>query len=212
MLEQFLLEYGGFSANRGRCHVIVDRDADAALVGDPLDNPGTSVTNAIEQVGFDLARATSFDAMRGRLYEYVPWDAVRRREWTALIEFKGDAWSMPVWHELESADAFVEAALAEVRAIQPYALTSMGELTVLNTVTRLRIEVPVGRALDELIEGLGTIQHISQHRFYYVDVAGNSQEDALARARSELSPHIDASAIQPTTPGAPLDQPGTLPL
>jgi len=212
MLERFLLEYGGFSSKRGRCHVIVAREMNAALVGDPLDNPGTSVTNVVEQVACDLSRAASFDTMNGRFYAYVPWDPVRRRGWTAMVEFLGDAWSMPVWHDVQRGDAFVEAALAEVRGIQPYALTEMTDLPVLNTVTRLRIEVPGGVVLDDLIDRLGTIQHISQRRFYYVDVAANGPEEALAEAREKLGHHVGAESVQLTTPGAPLDQPRTLPL
>jgi hypothetical protein len=191
---------------------VLDHAADKALVGDPLDNPGTSVTNAIEQVAFDLARATSIDTMRGQLYEYVPWDPERRREWIALVGFAADAWSMPIWNEASGEDAFVDEALAEVRAIRPYQLTNMSGLRVLNRVTRIRIEVPGGYHFDEMLGRLGSVQHISQRRFYYVDVAANSPDDALSAARQALAPHIDADNVQLTTPGAPLDQPGTLPI
>src|SRR4051812_9911151 len=95
-IEQYLLEYGGFSLSRGRCHVVLDRALDSALVGDPPDNPGTSVTKAVEQVGYELKRSLDLDvrAGAGRLYQYVPWDPDVRHERTLLVEFKADAWSM----------------------------------------------------------------------------------------------------------------------
>jgi hypothetical protein len=210
MLEQYVLEYGGFSAARGRCHVVLDRASSQALVGDPRDNPGTSVTNAIEQIGFDLTRTLSVDVSEGRLYEYVPWDPRLRREYTARIEFKGDAWSLPVWDEADLDDQFVAAALAAVRQIQPYALSAMSNLDVVNAIVRLRIEAPAH--LHNVIGTLGTIEHISQHRFFYVDMAARSEEEGLATARKALGRYISPEQVQVTTPNAPLDQPGTLPV
>lgn len=203
-LEQCVLEYEGFSATRGRCHVILDRDASHVLVGDPRDNPGTSVTNAIEQVAFDLTRALALDVSEG-LYEYVPWDVRRRREWIAAVEFAGDAWSLPVWTDADRSIPFVAAAFEAVRRIQPYSLTNMADLQVLNRVFRLRIEA--SPMLDDVIAALGTVQHVSQRRFFYVDVAADSQEHAVRRAQEVLAAHVRPERIAATTPGAPLDQP-----
>jgi len=208
-LEQYVLEYGGFSATRGRCHVILDREGSEALVGDPRDNPGTSVTNAIEQVALDLTRALSVD-VKDSLYQYVPWDVRRRREWIAHVEFRGDAWSMPVWTDADRSRPFVGVAIEQIHKIQPYTLENMSDLQVLNRVFRVRIEAPP--QMHDLVTEAGTIQHISQRRFFYVDVQADSQEDAVSRARATVGQHIPADHVQATTPGAPLDQPGTLPV
>src|SRR5688572_30145894 len=105
MPDQVILEYGGFSQARGRCHVVFDTHDTRALVGEPLDNPGTSVTNAIEEIAFSLKSSLELDVLRGQLYQYTPWDAVIRQARTLLVEFRGDAWSMPVWTD---ADPSVE--------------------------------------------------------------------------------------------------------
>lgn len=210
-LDQYILEYGGFSVSRGRCHVVLARELERVLVGDPRDNPGTSVTNAIEQVAFDLRRTLSIDLNNGGLYEYVPWDPRRRREWIARIEFRGDAWSMPVWSDADLEDPFVSAAFAAVRLVQPYTLrTLLRDLHVINALVRLRIEADPD--LLDLIARLGTIEHISQRRYFYVDVPATTTQEALATARDALGRHVPPEQIQVTTPNAPLDQPGTLPV
>lgn len=209
MLEQYVLEYGGFSATRARCHVILDRETSDVLVGDPRDNPGTSVTNAIEQVAFDVTHALSV-SVSGGLYEYASWDIRRRRAWIARVEFHGDACSLPVWTDADRSEPFVAAAVAEIEQIQPYTLTRMGDLPVVNQVFRVRIEA--APHLHELVAKAGVIQHISQSRFYYVDVQAKSQEDAVNRARAAVAPHVAPEGVQTATRGAPLDQPGTLPM
>jgi hypothetical protein len=209
VLEQCVLEYAGFSVARGRCHVVFDRRAADALVGDPRDNPGTSVTNAIEQVASALTRTLSVDLGKGRLHEYVPWDPRMRGQWTARVDFRAGAWSMPVWNDADLDDPFLAAALMAVDEIQPYALSAMTHLDMVNRLVRLRIEAPA--ALHDLIASLGTIEHISQRRLFYVDVEARNREEALETARRMLAQHIDSEQVQMTTPNAPLDQPGTLP-
>lgn len=212
MPDQYVLEYSGFSAARGRCHVVLDHSRSAALVGDPIDNLGTSVTNAIEQIASEIRRVLNLDVTKGRLYQYVPWDVRLRREYTAVVEFHGDAWSLPVWTEVEADDDFVVSALDLVRRYQPYALAGMKELPVVNAVIRVRIDAPVGADIRERISRLGTVEHISQRRFYYVDIAAQTEEEALAVALRELRPEVSPEHVHVTTPNAPLDQPGTLPI
>lgn len=60
---------------------------------------------------------------------------------------------------------------------------------------------------------LGSLEHISQQRFYYVDVKADGESHALEQARRTASQdaRIDLEKIVVTTPGAPLDQPNSLP-
>ncbi len=211
VLEEQILEYGGYSAARGRCHVIVTRAEQRALVGDPQDNPGTSVTNAIEQIAFDLQRTAGVDVMEGELFQYVPWDVRLRRPLVTRVEFRGDAWSMPVCTPIEEHDGFVRGALSIVHRYQPYALSEMRGVKIINRITRLRIESPLRDDVYERISQIGTIEHISQRRVFYVDVAAESDRAALTAARQSLAPAIPPESVQVTTPNAPLDNPGGLP-
>jgi len=204
VLEQFVMEYRGFSARRGRCHVLLDRELASVLVGDPSDNPGTSVTNAIERVAYEVCEWFGVNAYEEALYQYVPWEPRFRRELTSQVEFEKDAWAMPTWTEADQAGEFLSEALDVVRAIQPYQLTEMTQLEVVNGLVRLRIEA--GFDKYDWIAEVGTIEHISQRRVFYVDVAAGSPNDALSRAREQLSAIVDPELIQVTRTGAPLDR------
>jgi hypothetical protein len=212
MLEQYVLEYGGFSSSRGRCHVVVERDSSSAMVGNPGDNPGTSVTNAIEQVAYELSRTLDVDVTKGRLYEYQPWEPAFRRERTLVVEFRGDAWSMPVWTDASRNDPFVKGALELVHKFEPYLLATMKDLKVVNPVVRVRIDAVGDPTLWDLISDIGSIAHVSQRRWFYVDVEAETPEEATAIAREKLGSRVEPGRIKPTTPNAPLDQPESLPL
>jgi hypothetical protein len=212
MPDQVILEYGGFSQSRGRCHVVFDPQRSRALVGEPLDNPGTSVTNAIEEIAFSLKTSLNVEVTRGgQLYQYAPWDAAVRRERTLLVEFRGDAWSMPVWTDADESE-FLAAALAEVHAIHPYALSAMRHLPLVKSVVRVRVDAAGVTAAHDRLESIGYVAHISQRRFYYVDVRATSDEAAVAVVCEALGGQVGPDGVHATTPNAPLDQPGTLPL
>jgi hypothetical protein len=56
-VNEFLLLYRGFAQTTGWCHVVVgDGEIPVALVGQLEDNPGTSVTNAIEEIASILGK------------------------------------------------------------------------------------------------------------------------------------------------------------
>ena len=212
MFEQVILEYGGFSQSHGRCHVVFDPESFRVLVGEPLDNPGTSVTNAIEEIAFSLKTSLDLDVLRGQLYQYAPWDAMVRGERTLLVEFRGDAWSMPAWTDADETDEFVAAALADVHAIQPYALSGMQHLELVKSIVRVRVDATGVPDAYERLESIGYVAHISQFRFYYVDVRAPRDDAAVAVVLEALGEQVGPDAVQATTPKAPLDQPGSLPV
>ncbi len=75
IVKEYVLVFRGFARKASRCHVVVSNGADGSprvLVGELDDNPGTTVTNAVEEV----ARGIRRKLVKGRggfdLYEYVP--------------------------------------------------------------------------------------------------------------------------------------------
>lgn len=212
MPEQVVLEYGGFSLARGRCHVVFDPERSHALVGEPLDNPGTAVTNAIEEVAFSLKTSLGIDVSMGQLFQYTPWDAEIRRERTLLVKFHGDMWSMPVWTDPDATDAFLVSALAEVHAIKPYTLTKMSNLTLVLSIVRVRVDAAGVPGAHLRLSDVGTVEHISQRRYYYLDVRAPTEEAAVAAVYKALGGEVPNDRIEVTTPNAPLDQPGSLPV
>lgn len=166
------------------------------------------MTNAIEQIAVDIERVFGTDVGSGRLFEYAPWDPRRRRSWVSKVEFRGDARSMPTWIDADPTDSFVEGATKLVQGIRPYTLANLAHLPLRNTLVRVRIAAPYD--LYEEISELGTIEHVARRRFFYVDVEAASGDDALRDVRTAMAGRIDAEQIQLASPGAPLDQPGSI--
>jgi len=73
------------------------------LVGELDDNPGTSVTNAIEEVAESIKREFLGGDSRFALYQYVPKDAPTLGPTFYRIEWMGQPgrFAMPVWHKVE---------------------------------------------------------------------------------------------------------------
>lgn len=209
VLDQYVLVYPGFSLSRGRCHLVVDRESSTVLVGDPRDNPGTSVTNAIEHVAAGIQDALGVDVTKGQLYQYQPWDPLLRRERTFLVEFRGEGLTMPLWGEVPQGEPFVEEGLKLVHALWPYELDQMHAFTVLNGVVRVCIDAVADKTALDMISRIGTIQHISQRRWIYVDVVAPDDAAALKKVRDVAGSVVPARV---TTPNAPLDQPGSIPV
>ena len=76
---------------------------DAVLVGELDDNPGTSVTNALEQVAESVRRELLDDDPNFDLYEYVPKGLPGLRPTFYKIEWRGEpgCFSMPEWQIVE---------------------------------------------------------------------------------------------------------------
>jgi hypothetical protein len=74
-MNEYIVVFRAFARDASRCHVIVahdDQGQKAALVGELDDNPGTSVTNALQQVA-DVIRLNLLDGdSEFQLYEYDP--------------------------------------------------------------------------------------------------------------------------------------------
>lgn len=83
---------------------------------------------------------------------------------------------------------------------------------------RIRIERIDGDTVSRLKkivedEELGTLEHITGQSWLYVDVKGEDPDEVIERAMNVLQPYgYTADSITITTAGAPLDQPGSLPV
>jgi hypothetical protein len=105
-MSQCILVFRGFGRAPSRCHVVVasdNRGAKAVLVGELDDNPGTTVTNAIEEVAESVKRELLDGDPDFVLYEYVPKGLPSLRPTFYRIEWKGQPghFSMPEWHIVE---------------------------------------------------------------------------------------------------------------
>jgi hypothetical protein len=102
-MTEYILKYPGFSRDPGVCHVVVPDEGplDSLLVGSLQDNPGTSVTNATEEIALALsellfqgARSSAFT-----MFEYEPRGLPDLTPTFYRVVWRGvsDRFSMPTW-------------------------------------------------------------------------------------------------------------------
>lgn len=127
-LTEALLRYNGAPGSVGICHVVVDYAGKRALAGELDDNPGTSVTNALETITSDIAKLYFDGKFDFRMYEYIPLDIVSRGPAIYRIDWRSPPLSMPVWEPTEPDDAFVVAAAPRTKARAEYSRKALGEL------------------------------------------------------------------------------------
>jgi hypothetical protein len=105
-MSQCILVFRGFGRAPSLCHVVVahnDRGDKAVLVGELDDNPGTTVTNAIEQVAENIRHDLLNGDYNFELYEYVPRGLPELKPTFYRIVWKGRSgqYSMPEWQVVE---------------------------------------------------------------------------------------------------------------
>jgi len=79
------------------------RGTKAVLVGELDDNPGTTVTNAVEEVAESIRQELLGGDPNFELYEYVPKGLPKLRPTFYRIEWRGEPgrFSMPEWQVVE---------------------------------------------------------------------------------------------------------------
>jgi hypothetical protein len=152
-IEEFLLVYEGFGSSTGVSHVVRSMNGrPRVLVGDPEDNPGTSVTNALERVAATVSEylldgRTDFD-----LYEFVPQGPLGDGPTFFRIDWKGGKpFSMPTWHRVSpTEDSWLPTVSDRVRARQYSVrwIRSREEVSVVDGRRRLSSSDPLGWLLD----------------------------------------------------------------
>jgi hypothetical protein len=105
-MSQFILVFRGLGRSPSWCHVVVasdERGAKAVLVGELDDNPGTTVTNALEEVAESIRRELLDGDPHFELYEYVPKGLPKLQPTFYKIEWRGQPghFSMPDWQVVE---------------------------------------------------------------------------------------------------------------
>lgn len=104
--HQSILVYRGFARAPGWCHVVHgvnEEGAKAVLVGELDDNPGTSVTNAIEEVAASVKREMLGGEGDFTLFEYAPkgMPDLRPTFYQVIWEGQPGHFSVPEWNIVE---------------------------------------------------------------------------------------------------------------
>jgi hypothetical protein len=115
-IREYLLRYRGFAAEPGVCHVVVAQNdrSSTVLVGSPEDNPGTSVTNALEQVAAEISTRILDGERNFPLYQYEPEGLPDFRPTFLRVAWTPEAFKMPQWTPVEPEREPLLAPVAEV--------------------------------------------------------------------------------------------------
>jgi hypothetical protein len=128
-MTEYLLTYAGFSKVPGICHVIAADESTDVLVGDLDDNPGTSVVNATEEIGWALSRLLfdKQDPAAFRLFEYDPHGLPDLEPTTCRVQWNGEpgTFSMPTWVPLEPDERAKIGDLIEKVRAQDYTFDAL---------------------------------------------------------------------------------------
>ena len=170
-VDEFLLAYRGYSATPGICHVVVAPEngrAPRALVGELDDNPGTSTTNAIEEVAEAISRHLLDGSEDFSLFQYQPHGLPDLRPEFYAIEWKGGRpFRWPVW---ERVDASSHPWLSSVRRYVSAEDYTRDRIDVRTRVIDASRDPRVAR--DSTTEQIGRPHDIEPPRACAVDVLG----------------------------------------
>jgi hypothetical protein len=147
-MSEHILVFRGFARASSWCHVVVGTDRQgrrAVLVGELDDNPGTTATNAIEQVAEAVTSRLLGGDREFELYEYVPKGLPDLAPTFYRIEWKGRAgqFSSPEWHVVDpGSDPWLRTLRSQVmeRDYTSRALIEQRGLKVVDA--RAREELP----------------------------------------------------------------------
>jgi len=101
-MNEYVLVFRGFARRPSWCHVVVSDATNGdrhVLVGELDDNPGTTVTNAIEEVAHGIRRKIVKGKRNFDLYEYVPVGLPELKPTFYRIKWNGapGRFAMPTW-------------------------------------------------------------------------------------------------------------------
>lgn len=152
-MREFILIYAGFGREPGWCHVVVSTAPGfrAALLGELQDNPGTSVTNALEEAANGVASTTFEGRHDFSIYQYDPAGIPTLKPTFWEITWKGAAgtFALPLWEPVDPAhDQWLTKAQKYVMP-ENYTAVSLRESRALRLVD--------SRTLKDPVSGLDTI-------------------------------------------------------
>jgi hypothetical protein len=151
-LAEFLLYFDGFSRAESVCHALVDRSFGVVL-GELEDNPGTSLTNALENACAVVA-TRFFDRRTGfQVFEWLPTDPVTREPGMFRIKWHADGFRLPEWERAVELPAAVSQAKDRILKYSPY---DSRQIAASPAVTSLKVE-NAHEMLDALRSGLAPI-------------------------------------------------------
>jgi len=101
-MSEYIFVTRGFAREPVWCHVVIasGKGRQAVLIGELEDNPGTSATNALEQIAEKVSAELLKDRQGFEFFEYVPKGLPSLEPTFYRIEWGGTPgrFSMPVWN------------------------------------------------------------------------------------------------------------------
>lgn len=118
-LPEFVLHFDGFAASQSWCHLLLD-ERQGVVLGELDDNPGTSLTNALE-----LACAVIADRYFDRrtdfmIFEWLPHDLRTREPRLFEIKWHAPGFRLPEWTGPTDLPPFASHAEEQILRYQPY--------------------------------------------------------------------------------------------
>lgn len=118
-LTEYIMLFDGFSGRPSVCHLLL-APAEGVVLGELDDNPGTSLTNALELACAAVAdeffdRSTTFP-----VFEWIPHDLPTYQPDMLRIVWHASGFRLPEWTAPEDPPGFVIEAEDLIRATQPY--------------------------------------------------------------------------------------------
>jgi hypothetical protein len=95
-LEEYVLSFDGFAARTSTTHLVIDRDGYVAF-GELADNPGTSVTNALELACASVAKHFFSGSPKFEVFEWFPHDLRTQGPALYAIAWHADGFRLPEW-------------------------------------------------------------------------------------------------------------------
>jgi hypothetical protein len=128
-LEEYRMLFDGFSGRSSSCHLLL-APAEGVVLGELDDNPGTSLTNALE-----LACAAVSDEFFDRttdfpIFEWIPHDLPTDRPNMLEIFWHAQGFRLPEWKTPTRAPWFVSEAEKRIHATRPYTQSGLSERQV----------------------------------------------------------------------------------
>jgi hypothetical protein len=123
VITEHLLTFPGNDRLRSLCHIIVDTRRRWAIAGEIDDNPGTSVTNAIERIHSLVSSHWFKGDTKFLLFEYTQRDPITHAPAIYEIRWHGPTFTMPEWKRSERADQLLEEVGS--RLPEPYVSASL---------------------------------------------------------------------------------------
>jgi hypothetical protein len=123
-LQEQVLIFDGFAAEQSWCHLVLAQNRGVVL-GELDDNPGTSLTNALELA----CAAVAVHFFNGRtdcpIFEWLPQDLRTRAPKMLEIKWHAGGFRLPEWVPPRKPPPFVRRAEDRIQTYVPYTAATL---------------------------------------------------------------------------------------